>query len=103
MNRLAHPLLLLLIAASAFIASCQVDPLTGKNTVSLYSYEDEKQMGDESAMPIVAELGGLYPDQAGFAATWAPETQFRPAMDADTRRARLAGWADAVRRTLSQP
>jgi glycerol kinase len=44
---------------------------------------------------------GLYPDQAGFAATWAPETQFRPAMDADTRRARLAGWADAVRRTLS--
>ncbi|MCA8919759.1 MAG: M48 family metalloprotease, partial [Planctomycetes bacterium] len=64
MNRLAHPLLLLLIAASAFIASCQVDPLTGKNTVSLYSYEDEKQMGDESAMPIVAELGGLYPDQA---------------------------------------
>lgn len=64
MNRIAHPLLLLLIAASAFIASCQVDPLTGKNTISLYSYEDEKQMGDESAMPIVAELGGLYPDQA---------------------------------------
>lgn len=64
MNRIAHPLLLLLIAASAFIASCQVDPLTGKNTISLYSYEDEKQMGDEAAMPIVAELGGLYPDQA---------------------------------------
>ena len=64
MTRFARPLLLVLIAASAFIASCQVDPLTGKNTLNLYSYEDEKQMGDESVQPIIAELGGLYPDQA---------------------------------------
>ena len=64
MTRFARPLLLVLIAASAFIASCQIDPLTGKNTLNLYSYEDEKQMGDESVQPIIAELGGLYPDQA---------------------------------------
>ncbi len=44
---------------------------------------------------------GLYPDQAGFAANWAADTQFRPAMDPEDRRARLDGWADAVRRTLS--
>ena len=56
--------ILVLIACAALLAACQVDPITGKNTLSLYSYEDEKQMGDENAQPIIAELGGLYPDPA---------------------------------------
>lgn len=61
---IARPAILLLIACAALLAACQVDPLTGKRTVNLYSYEDEKRMGDENAQPIIAELGGLYPDKA---------------------------------------
>ncbi|MBZ0137088.1 MAG: M48 family metalloprotease [Planctomycetes bacterium] len=59
---IARPALLILIACTALLAACQVDPLTGKNTINLYSYEDEKAMGDENVQPIIAELGGLYPD-----------------------------------------
>ena len=44
---------------------------------------------------------GLYPDQAGFAATWALDRTFTPEMDDATRAARVATWADAVKRTLS--
>ena len=64
MTRYTSPLILLLIATSAFVASCQVDALSGKRTLNLYSYDDEKRMGDESVQPILAELGGLYPDNA---------------------------------------
>ncbi|CAG0930538.1 Beta-barrel assembly-enhancing protease [Planctomycetaceae bacterium] len=53
----------LLCAASVFLVACQRDALTGENTLNLYSYEDEKKMGDEAVQPILAELGGLYPDQ----------------------------------------
>lgn len=59
---IARPVLLVLIACAALLAACQVDPLTGKKTINLYSYEDEKRMGDENVQPIIAELGGLYPD-----------------------------------------
>ena len=45
---------------------------------------------------------GLYPDRDGFAATWALEREFLPAMDEATREARYAGWKDAVARTLSR-
>jgi beta-barrel assembly-enhancing protease len=58
---------LLLVVAAALVASCQVDPLTGEKTFNLYSYEDEKKMGDEAVQPILAELGGLYPDAASQA------------------------------------
>ena len=44
---------------------------------------------------------GVYPDQEGFAAAWALDRRFTPEMDAATREARVAGWRDAVRRTLS--
>ena len=44
---------------------------------------------------------GIYPDQAGFAKSWALERRFLPAMDPATRSARYDGWKDAVRRTLS--
>jgi glycerol kinase len=44
---------------------------------------------------------GLYPDQAGFAATWALERQFLPQMSADLRSAKVAGWTRAVEATLA--
>ncbi len=44
---------------------------------------------------------GVYPDAAGFAAAWALDRRFEPAMDADDRDARYAGWQDAVRRVLA--
>ena len=46
---------------------------------------------------------GIYHDQAGFAATWALDRNFAPAMDDATRSARYAGWKDAISRTLSRP
>jgi len=44
---------------------------------------------------------GLYPDQAGFAATWALERRFVPAMSAPERDARYARWRKAVAATLA--
>ena len=38
---------------------------------------------------------GLYPDQVGFAQTWALERRFEPQMDDATRNARYAGWKRA--------
>ena len=46
---------------------------------------------------------GIYPDQEGFAKTWALERQFSPTMDDDARSAKYARWRDAVKRTLSAP
>ncbi len=43
----------------------------------------------------------IYPDQAGFAETWALDRQFTPMMDDATREAKYTRWQDAVRRTLS--
>lgn len=45
---------------------------------------------------------GVWPDQKGFAKRWALDRQFNPAMDAATRKKKLAGWRDAVRRTLTK-
>jgi glycerol kinase len=45
---------------------------------------------------------GVYPDQEGFAANWALDRRFEPAMDATQRERRYAGWKDAVRRTLTK-
>jgi len=44
----------------------------------------------------------VWPKSAEFARSWALERRFKPEMDASTRKAKLAGWRDAVRRTLSQ-
>ena len=44
---------------------------------------------------------GVYPDQTGFATSWALDQRFEPAMDAATRDARYAAWKDAVKRTLT--
>ena len=45
---------------------------------------------------------GVYPDQAGFPANWALDRRFEPQMDPETRKRRVAGWKDAVARTLSR-
>ena len=44
---------------------------------------------------------GLYPDRAGFAAGWARERRFEPAMAAEERDARYAVWKRAVAATLA--
>jgi glycerol kinase len=50
---------------------------------------------------LAASAAGLWPDMDGFAAHWALDRRFEPAMDPDTRAHLRAGWRDAVRRTLS--
>ncbi|MDT8345896.1 MAG: glycerol kinase GlpK [Thermohalobaculum sp.] len=45
---------------------------------------------------------GVYPGMAEFAADWALERRFLPAMGAGARAEKYAGWQDAVRRTLSR-
>jgi glycerol kinase len=44
---------------------------------------------------------GIYPDREAFAATWAREHRFAPAMDEATRRGKCAAWSRAVQATLS--
>lgn len=44
---------------------------------------------------------GTWPDENGFSSAWRREQRFEPAMEAETRSRRIAGWHDAVRRTLS--
>ena len=44
---------------------------------------------------------GVWPDMAGFAERWALDRQFNPQMDEATRKRKIAGWRDAVRRTLT--
>ncbi len=44
---------------------------------------------------------GTWPGEAGFSAIWRREQRFEPSMEAATRTAKIAGWHDAVRRTLS--
>ncbi|MEO1745108.1 MAG: glycerol kinase GlpK [Pseudomonadota bacterium] len=50
---------------------------------------------------LAGSRAGVWPDQDGFAATWKRDVRFEPTMDADERTRKLAGWQDAVSRTLS--
>ena len=50
---------------------------------------------------LAGRHAGVWPDADAFAADWALETRFRPAMDRDTADRKYAGWRDAVRRTLT--
>lgn len=65
----------------------------------------DRPVNHETTASGVAWLAGMragvYPDQAGFAASWARETQFTPAMDEDQRDAKYAGWKRAIKATLS--
>ena len=44
---------------------------------------------------------GVYPPPADFARSWRRERAFRPTLSAETRANMVAGWRDAVKRTLS--
>jgi glycerol kinase len=46
---------------------------------------------------------GVWPDMEAFAQSWACDQRFEPGMDAKTRKAKIAGWDDAVQRTLTRP
>ncbi|WP_192356147.1 glycerol kinase GlpK [Mesorhizobium mediterraneum] len=50
---------------------------------------------------LAGSKAGVWPKTREFAKSWALERRFRPDMDASVRSAKLAGWRDAVRRTLS--
>ncbi|WP_217574735.1 glycerol kinase GlpK [Mesorhizobium sp. GbtcB19] len=50
---------------------------------------------------LAGSKAGVWPKAKDFARSWALERRFKPEMDAKTRSTKLAGWRDAVRRTLS--
>ena len=50
---------------------------------------------------LAGSRAGVWPKATEFARSWALDTRFKPAMDEVTRKRKLAGWHDAVRRTLS--
>ncbi|MGV6888433.1 glycerol kinase GlpK [Rhodophyticola sp. SM2404] len=56
----------------------------------------------QGAAWVAGMQAGVYPDQAGFAKTWALDRHFMPNMDSALRDARYAGWKDAVERTLTR-
>ncbi|MEL6572922.1 MAG: glycerol kinase GlpK [Pseudomonadota bacterium] len=65
---------------------------------------DRPQVLETTALGVAWLAGmkaGVYPDQAGFAETWARDARFEPQMGPKTRERRYAGWQDAVGRTLS--
>ena len=51
---------------------------------------------------LAGSRAGVWPDAKRFAARWALDRRFEPAMDAATRKRKRAGWAEAVRRTLTK-
>ncbi|RVD70484.1 MAG: glycerol kinase GlpK [Mesorhizobium sp.] len=52
---------------------------------------------------LAGSKAGVWPKAKEFAKTWALDRRFKPEMDTAARTAKLAGWRDAVRRTLSVP
>lgn len=50
---------------------------------------------------LAGSKAGVWPKTKDFARNWALERRFKPDMDAAVRSTKLAGWRDAVRRTLS--
>ena len=49
---------------------------------------------------LAGSRAGIYPDQQGFADSWACDRRFEPQMDAQRRDRLYSGWQDAVSRTL---
>jgi len=49
---------------------------------------------------LAGSRAGVYPDQQGFAESWARDCRFEPNMAAPDRERLYAGWKDSVRRTL---
>ncbi len=52
---------------------------------------------------LAGSAAGIYPDMDEFAAGWARDRRFTPAMAADTRDARYTRWRQAVAATLAAP
>jgi len=50
---------------------------------------------------LAGQKAGAWPGAEGFAADWALDRRFTPAMDRSEADRRYAGWKDAVRRTLT--
>ncbi|RCS24913.1 glycerol kinase [Phyllobacterium salinisoli] len=50
---------------------------------------------------LAASRAGIWPKRTEFSKSWALDTRFVPEMDGKTRKAKIAGWKDAVRRTLT--
>ena len=50
---------------------------------------------------LAASRAGIWPDQKGFAKTWKRDTRFRPKMKPAERARKIAGWQNAISRTLS--
>lgn len=50
---------------------------------------------------LAGSRAGLWPDQAGFAATWKRDHRFEPTMETGEREAAIAGWQDSVSRCLT--
>jgi glycerol kinase len=51
---------------------------------------------------LAGRQAGVWPDEEGFAQGWRRDRRFEPSMDTSTRARKLAGWRDAVQRTLSR-
>ena len=49
---------------------------------------------------LAGSRAGIYPEQQGFADSWACDRRFEPQMDAPRRDRLYSGWQDAVSRTL---
>jgi glycerol kinase len=49
---------------------------------------------------LAASRAGLWPGETGFAKSWALDTRFKPKMKKAERARKLAGWSQAVKRTL---
>jgi glycerol kinase len=50
---------------------------------------------------LAGSRAGVWPDREAFAKAWARDRRFKPEMDEKTRVAKLKGWKNAVKRTLS--
>jgi glycerol kinase len=51
---------------------------------------------------LAGSRAGVWPDRDDFSATWKRDRRFEPDMDEKVRAAKLKGWKNAVRRTLSE-
>lgn len=49
---------------------------------------------------LAGSRAGVWPDMEAFAKAWSRDKRFEPAMEVSTRKAKVKGWRDAVRRTL---
>ena len=50
---------------------------------------------------LAGSRAGVWPNKQEFAKSWSRDRRFEPVMDETTRKTKIKGWKDAVRRTLS--